>query len=209
MVFESDYFWGADGLRHDILKCSVADLGQLSKLFRILYQTVEEESNYTVFPTFASLYQGNLKIRNLCHEILALNGVKLDWIDLDMLVAFCLADGDQPAILAKINHLIEDEKPRPKTEADESFEEICNKLLGTLVASGLSVSDAEHLLSTKSFEDIEQILKGINPEIDKKEKEQKLQEENLKAVNSDLFGKSNSKKSSFNIPGKYKPYGGK
>ena len=177
---ELDYFWGADGHRHDLFKCSVSDLPQLARLFRILGEELQRIfAEKTKYPSMESCYLQNYRFRELCHEILRLNGIQPDWVNLDQLLALCVVDGDNPAQLMVLNSLDASHSPEPKTEEETTLEETINKMMGSFLSSGMTFEDAQKMFSEKSLEDIQQIFKGMHPEIEKKQQEKNEKHELL------------------------------
>ncbi|MBP0022205.1 MAG: hypothetical protein J7647_32195 [Cyanobacteria bacterium SBLK] len=97
MIFRA--FKSQSGLVRKIPLCPVTRLEELRSQFLRL-QILVNSDDFTL-----DQWQGNLRIRTLCIQILDLNGIDWRECSLNQIWQFCIKSGDNPSLLARYNFL--------------------------------------------------------------------------------------------------------
>lgn len=83
--FDAFEFEGVDGIYHLIRGCSLVNREELRSRLGLLQERLRSTSEDL---TLQELYDQDKYFRHLCHRCLELCGIRLDWVDIDMMMQF-------------------------------------------------------------------------------------------------------------------------
>ena len=161
-------YWGTDRRIHYLRLCPLSKLPDLHRLFTLLGEEHSTAMEHHHYPTREGLIHNCEAVREVCMEILYINGIDPSHISIRQMVDFCLGNEEEAPLLAKLNGLSGEDEPVERSEVDESLQSLSAYLLGVLISAGIDYTTARQMMEDYSLGELNRILEGIVGKADDK-----------------------------------------